>query len=97
MITIVQINTPQTPQKAIAYPHLPLTVYREISAHLQQVEGVTVELLPQDAPFFDYAQSQIKGLVLSYPETLTEDQQEQMQSILDYYAQIHGNYEDLSV
>lgn len=91
----MSINTPQPLQKAIAYPHLPLAVYREIAAHLQQIEGVTVELLPQDAPFFDYAQSQIKALKIAYFQGLTETQQEQLKSILDYYGQIHGNYCEL--
>ncbi|MGK7945848.1 MAG: hypothetical protein AB4058_15405 [Microcystaceae cyanobacterium] len=85
------INTPQT-QQQITYPNLPLAVYRELSAHLQQIEGVTVELLPQDAPSFHYAQSQIKALLLNAPESLSETQQDQIKSILDYYAQIHGQY-----
>jgi hypothetical protein len=92
----VLINTPPT-QQQITYPHLPLAVYREIAAHLQQIEGVTVELLPQDAPSFSYSQSQIKALVLTTPEELTKTQQDQIQSILDYYAQIHGQYSIFSI
>ncbi|MGK7930019.1 MAG: hypothetical protein AB4041_01105 [Microcystaceae cyanobacterium] len=83
------IDTPQT-QQQITYPYLPLAVYREIAAHLQQIEGVMVELLPQDAPSFDYAQSQIKALILTTSKPLTETQQDQIQSILDYYSKIHG-------
>jgi len=38
-------------------PGLPLAVYREVAAHLQQVEGVETGLLPQTAQRFDYTQS----------------------------------------
>ncbi len=84
---------PHTHPQWLTYPSLPLAVYREIAAHLQQVEGVQVEVLPQDAPSFDYGQSQVKGLSLGYSESLTDAQRQQVQSILDYYAKIHGNYE----
>jgi len=33
-------------------PGLPLAVYREVAAHLQQVEGVETGLLPQTAQRF---------------------------------------------
>ena len=71
----------QTQQK-IEFPHLPLAVYREIAAHLRQVEGVDVDLIPQSSSEFDYHQSQVAGLLIScQPNT----NKEQVQQILDYY------------
>ncbi len=77
------------PYRSLAYPNLPLAVYREIAAHLQQVKGVQVELLSQDAPCFDYGQSQIKGMVIHLMSPPSPQQQEQIEAILDYYAQRH--------
>lgn len=68
---------------------LSLAVYREVAAHLRQVEGVTVELITQTATEFDYRQSQIEGLWLSSPPAV----QAQVDAILQYYAQRHGSWQ----
>jgi hypothetical protein len=68
--------------KTITFPRLPLAVYRELAAHLRQVKGVDVELIPQSSSDFDYYQSQIAGLSISYPSDVNE---ELVQRILDYY------------
>ncbi|MGP0127853.1 MAG: hypothetical protein ACTMUB_00905 [cyanobacterium endosymbiont of Rhopalodia musculus] len=80
-------------QEQIAYPNLPLAVYRELAAHLQQIEGVTTELIPQQSEQFDYAQSQVETLLIQYPSSLDILEKHQIQIILDYYAKIHGAYE----
>ena len=49
-------------QEKIEFPGLPLAVYREIAAHIRQVLGVEVGLIPQTSSEFDYNQSQISGL-----------------------------------
>ena len=48
-----------------------------------------VELLPQASQTFDYAQSQVGGLVLRYSPQLMQSPacQERIQQILDYYSQ----------
>jgi len=44
-------------------------VYREIAAHLRQVEGVETGLYPSQAEQFDYNQSQVGGLWIQYSQT----------------------------
>ncbi|MDJ0509674.1 MAG: hypothetical protein QNJ64_10540 [Crocosphaera sp.] len=80
-------------QEQITYPNLPLAVYRELAAHLRQVEGVKIELVPQKSPKFDYAQSQIDHLVMGYPMTILPQEKQRIEAILDYYAQVHTTYE----
>lgn len=48
----------------LEFLNMPLAVYREVAAHLRQVEGISVGLLPQTASEFDYTQSQVGGLWL---------------------------------
>ncbi|MDJ0729762.1 MAG: hypothetical protein QNJ33_07180 [Crocosphaera sp.] len=79
-------------QEKITYPNLPLAIYRELAAHLRQIEGVTIELIPQQSQQFDYAQSQIDHVAMSYPPTPAPSDKRQLEEILDYYAQIYGSY-----
>ncbi len=67
-------------------PRLPLAVYREVAAHLQQTEGVSVEILPAPAGDFDYLQSQVGGLLVSYPAGLSEASEQRLAAILAYYC-----------
>lgn len=69
--------------------NLSLAIYREVAAHLRQVEGVTVELIPQMATQFSYYHSQIEGLWLWFPPEV----QGQVEAILQYYAQRHGPWQ----
>lgn len=80
-------------RERISCPQMPLAVYREAAAHLQQVLGVKVALLPQSSPTFAYLQSQIAGLAIDYPEDCDRDRQQQIEAILAYYAKRHGNWE----
>lgn len=79
-------------EEQITYPHLPLAIYRELAAHLRQIQGVTTELIPQQSQDFDYAQSQIDHLEIYYPVSLSSQEKGRIDEILDYYAQIHGPY-----
>ena len=79
-------------QQQFNCPQLPLAVYREVAAHLRQVEGVNTSLImrsPEADPAakFDYSQSQIAALQINYAADMTELAREQVAKILAYYAQ----------
>jgi hypothetical protein len=75
---------------------LPLAVYREVAAHLRQIDGVETGLLPQTAKEFDYLQSQVGGLWIRYATTATEICQPQIEAVLAYYGDRYGQWETLS-
>ncbi|MEA5553097.1 hypothetical protein VB713_19310 [Anabaena cylindrica UHCC 0172] len=74
-------------QEKIEFANLPLAVYREIAAHLRQVEGVEVDLIPQTSSQFDYNQSQISSLSISWTPNTNE---ERVKQILAYYQNLYG-------
>lgn len=76
-------------------PNLPLAVYREVAAHLRQVTGVEVELLPQRSQTFEYRQSQVGGLKLHYTADADADARQRVQQILAYYGDRYGNWQTL--
>ncbi|UJB72018.1 hypothetical protein HRE53_15165 [Acaryochloris sp. 'Moss Beach'] len=76
----------------IQCPGLPLAIYREIAAHLLQVDGVETELLSQEAKHFDYSLSQIGWLRLRYPQDLPGTDQARIDQILGFYAQRYGDW-----
>lgn len=80
-------------QEQIIYPSLPLAVYREIAAHLEQIEGVKTELIPQSSDKFDYDQSQIGAILIYYRANLDLSCLQQIEKILNYYAHRYGNYQ----
>lgn len=80
---------------SIAIPTLPLAVYREVAAHLHQVTGIEVELLPQRSQTFDYQQSQIGGLTLTYTATADAIARQRVQQILAYYGDRYGNWQPI--
>ena len=72
---------------------LPLAVYREIAAHLRQVNGVSTGLTPQKTPStasFNYYQSQVGSLWIEYGANFEPSVEQQVKAILDYYAEIYG-------
>jgi hypothetical protein len=77
----------------IRLAHLPLAVYREVAAHLCQVEGVKTELLPQQSQQFDYSLSQIDSLWIYLPDDADALCHEQVQRILAYYSDRYGAWE----
>lgn len=79
-------------QYDIQYPELPLAVYREIAAHLGQIEGIATALLPQEAKEFDYMHSQVGWLRISHSADLAAVDQEQLIKILDFYAERFGQW-----
>lgn len=77
-------------------PYLPLAVYREVAAHLRQIDGVSTGLLPQTAKTFDYLQSQVGGVWIRYSADAAEICQPQIEAILTYYGDRYGKWETLS-
>lgn len=71
---------------ALESPALPLAVYREVVAHLQQVSGVEAGLVTQTSDRFDYRQSQIGHLWIRHPLNFDPEQERRLQQILDYYG-----------
>lgn len=77
----------------VSCPTLPLAVYREMAAHLRQVPGVEVTLLPQRSPDFDYTLSQIGGLQLQVAPDLPATHRSRVQQILAYYSDRYDDWE----
>ncbi|MEI6443170.1 MAG: hypothetical protein WCO29_08600 [Nostocales cyanobacterium ELA583] len=73
-------------REQIEFAGLPLAVYREIAAHLRQVEGLEVGLIPQTSLEFDYNQSQISGLWISWTPTAGAESREMFKQIVAYYS-----------
>jgi hypothetical protein len=72
---------------------LPLAVYREVVAHLKQVDGVNAGLLPQTSREFSYAMSQVGGLWISYQPGVHTLSQRRVEEILTYYSDRFGAWE----
>jgi hypothetical protein len=77
----------------IRFPGLPLAVYREIAAHLCQVDGIAVELIPQPSQLFDYRLGQIDSLSIKRTVDATIADREQVQQILAYYSDRYSAWE----
>jgi hypothetical protein len=74
-------------REKIEFAQLPLAVYREIAAHLRQVEGVEVDLIPQTSQQFDYNQSQIAGLWIEYSPNSGLQSRQRVEQILAFYKE----------
>ena len=82
----------------IVSERLPLAVYREVAAHLRQVEGVEAGLILRPTEHdseakFDYFQSQVAALEIKYAEDCSAENRERVDSILDYYGQRYAPWE----
>lgn len=87
----VSYSQPQA--EKIKIPSLPLAVYREIAAHLQQLDGLDVEIIPQSSSEFSYLKSQVEGLLLRYSSHFSPEEKQRCQEILAYYEKCHGRWE----
>jgi hypothetical protein len=74
---------------------LPLAVYREVAAHLRQVDCVETGLVQQRSTQFDYAQSQIDSLWIQYPDHVASTIAIRVQQILAYYSDRYGKWETI--
>ncbi|MGB8698168.1 MAG: hypothetical protein WCD18_02020 [Thermosynechococcaceae cyanobacterium] len=82
--------------ETVSWPTLPLAVYREVAAHLRQVIGLEVEILPQTASTFDYELSQVGGLCLRGASELSPESQKRALEILQYYGHRFGPWQVLT-
>ncbi|MFN4195908.1 MAG: hypothetical protein ACK4HM_08815 [Thermosynechococcus sp.] len=73
---------------------MPLAVYRELAAHLQLLEGVSVRLLPQTSSHFDYELSQIEGIAVTLPSPAAPKTQRRFEEILEHYGRLYDGWED---
>ena len=74
---------------------LPLAVYREVAAHLSQVDGVKTGLISQRSPKFDYSQSQIESLQIQVLDSAPLASQGRVEQILAYYGDRYGAWKEL--
>jgi hypothetical protein len=77
---------PIAPKFTISNYQIPLAVYREIAAHLQQIEGITVKFLEPIDRVFSYTESQLGGLEIAGADRLTELDRLRLDRLLGYYA-----------
>jgi hypothetical protein len=77
---------PLTPKFTICNARMPLAVYREVAAHLQQIEGIAVAFLNPIEREFNYTHSQLGGLEISGVSQLTQLDRLRIEQILSYYA-----------
>ncbi|AFY71165.1 hypothetical protein Pse7367_2912 [Thalassoporum mexicanum PCC 7367] len=82
-------NTQQKFRVEYAPKQLPLAVYRELAAHLDQVESIATELIWADRQEFDYADSQIAGIEIKFMQVGSDRQYALVESILNYYGSWH--------
>lgn len=81
------------PEYRLRCLRMPLAVYREVVAHLRQVDGVDTGLLSQTSSEFDYTKSQVGGLWISYQSGADEVSHKQTEDILAYYGDRFGTWE----
>lgn len=86
------VNEPLRYQVRI--PGLPLAVYREIAAHLRQVQGVDAGLTPQTVQQFDYNQSQVGSLWIDRSDDCDLAGRERVKQILEYYQNRYGAWKE---
>lgn len=81
---------------SVQNPTLPLAVYREIAAHLTQVNGVQTRLAPQTSQQFEYTLSQIGSLEIEFSDPNDQQVRTQVEKILAYYGDRFGAWTILS-
>lgn len=72
--------------KIVYNPDIALAMYRELASHLEQIAEVEAELFWQESTEFSYLGSQIGGLWLTYPQTISSQFQASIDDILNHYG-----------
>ena len=91
-------STAKQNQRQLTCPQLPLGVYREIAAHIRQVENVDASLIWRStqsdrSESFDYYQSQVAALQITYAGG-GDDARQRVEEILEYYAQRYSPWQN---
>jgi hypothetical protein len=89
------MSSEPTIPKSLSWAEMPLAVYREVAAHLRQVSGVEVELLPQTATRFNYMLSQVGGLQIQVNPSASAADETRVLEILNYYGDRFGPWQVL--
>jgi hypothetical protein len=87
-------SIPSIPQ-SLSWAEMPFAVYQEVAAHLRQVSGVEVVLLPQTATRFSYTLSQVGGLKIQINPNASAADQAKVLEILNYYGHRFGPWQIL--
>jgi hypothetical protein len=72
--------------KIVYKPDIALAMYRELASHIEQIENVNAELFWQESTEFSYLGSQIGGMWLTYPQSISEQSQLLIKNILNHYG-----------
>ena len=72
--------------KIVYNPDIALAMYRELAAHIEQIDNVNAELFWQESTEFSYLGSQIGGMWLTYPQSIPEQSQFLIKNILNHYG-----------
>jgi hypothetical protein len=92
-ISLIYPVIPITPKFIISNYQMPLAVYREVAAHLEQVEGIKVAFLAPADRKFSYADSQLAGLEITGVDQLVDADRLQVERLLRYYADCYHEWE----
>jgi len=82
-------------RRTISWPRLPLAVYREVAAHLRQIDGVNTGLSARSSSEFNYYLSQVGGMWIEYPEDLRAEDLARIDQILAYYSDRYGVWKSI--
>lgn len=86
----------QRQRYTLCCPELPLSIYREVAAHLRQVMGVEVGIIPQSpGGSFSYRQSQVAGLWIEFPAEANLAIRQRVDQILAYYSDRYRPWQEL--
>ncbi len=69
----------------ITFSRMSLAIYRELAAHVEQIEGVKANLITQNSDVFDYNQSQVEAILIEHPLDFEGEKRQQLEAILKYY------------
>ncbi len=72
---------------------MPLGVYREVAAHLQQIQGVTVAFLAPIDREFSYLESQVGGLEITLTDRFNDRDRILLDRLLDDDSQRYARWE----
>jgi len=80
----------------IEFPGMPLAIYRELAAHLRQIEGVETGLLSQQSEQFDYNQSQVGRLWIHHDLDIPSVHRQRLEQVLAYYRDRFGPWQKIN-